>query len=164
MRIPAVYTVTGVVSCRYLCRDRRDLTSLLHSLELYYYIMLLPHGYGFSLSSVQHCSWVPASWAKPHEFVASELWWGEQGRDGFQGEKGQRCSISIYASLQDLGFCFQIYCKPVVSYQMEYQSSLSIYPSVNNNVGENRRIWEIVPVKTAVFQKETLTCSHILVC
>lgn len=52
--IPAVVnTVTGNISCRYLQRDGADLTSLLHPLDFYCFITLLPHGYGFSL---EHCA------------------------------------------------------------------------------------------------------------
>ncbi|XP_071423004.1 D-beta-hydroxybutyrate dehydrogenase, mitochondrial-like isoform X3 [Pithys albifrons albifrons] len=52
--IPAfVNAVTGNTSCRCLHSDGTDLTSLLHPPDFYCYIILLPHGYGFTL---EHCT------------------------------------------------------------------------------------------------------------
>lgn len=123
VHIPAVLnTVTGNINCRYLQRDGTDFISLLHPLDFYCFIMLLPHGYGFSL---EHCCSTAAG-SLLAGLSVSHLWW-----DDFQAKAEGEWAVFCYRLL------FRIWDSAFISIsgllchtRWNIKSSFSIYLSV----------------------------------
>lgn len=112
-------------------------------------------------NSLEHCIWVAAGWETSQEFTASQQCQRE-GKMAFKQRK--RMNVQCFGMELYSGFWVLFselsqarYVKADVVSNLLSQFSCQ---SKDNNVGGNCRIWQMVPVKSSVLQKEALSCSH----